>query len=1024
MGNGVKPIAQTYFKVSNIKHRQVKTSLDYSRDVFTYLKNAYTANGMYSISVNDLGQLVNEYKNDAGGKVNDRCLLKGLYKDGYSGVNCIANVPYLFFDIDVKDGKENTHLLDVEANQIIFDELVKVSVLVWRSNSGNGIAGVLYVPQLANYLEGQKDEHLTVGKAITEYLSQYLKVKTGIDAVTFDQAQSKFRQVRFLAEQKQPRRLNLNPIEFTYTIDEIVKEYTSGVIAYKPQDHRTQYGTAESQYNFDTDILNLMLQYGFTEVSRNSNTVRVKHNLSDSSTTGEVNLLENVYFNYSETLGGKTSYTPARIAQRFQFNNNYNEFRRHLNGLGHKEKHKPKDEVKEASRALKSILEAKPDEVTASKAIYKYCFDLQTLSDTKKRQFINDTCTRSEWQKYFIEYLKLRDYTIRYDRRFTIENWVSESLHDVLNYVDEYSKIILRAETGLGKSTAFIRDFHTHRPNSKILILAPLTVIVDQNRHEYGKTGVFLDGTSPRYEFDEAKVNGLVFATYEQGIKLLATTDFDYIVIDEVHQLFTANSFKRKVIEELTGYLENNKVIGLTGTPNAIFKEIGYKVIDVDIKKPIKTNVEVRYSNTKPYNIALSHLRSVQGKTLLRLNDIKGLEALKIQLVNLKLYKSSEILILHSDKTIKTSSDFKRLAHERCFSDKIRLVLTTSLIDEGLSINQDGFTDVVFLEASYSPRPEAVKQFFARFRNTDHNRKNYLYLRKKNDQTQGRLNPVWLYNSTLQGLKQEADIIDGHEVESTHNAVFSNEFFYYNDGAVNPYFLGYSVTTSLFSNFNARQFLEYLAINYNLKISINKQYECEEIPNTLDTEYRKAIKERIAGTWINSKDEVYQTLALHTQSNAIRNEVTISQIVINPDTESFIINNIKGFEKLYNQHKKLIQLDVDKPDNYLIDFKKQTLISQHKYSKAIILLTLSKTINEPKNKADVIAGNKVKQFAEWCRDKESFTYNQMIRKLTELRIYKSRENVYSQDMLFTVLEWYGLDAKQNTKTKVINVSSK
>src|SRR5690554_6081687 len=218
MSKGIKPIVQTYYEFSEVKHREVKSQLSYKDEVFMYLLNRGTYKGMQKISLESFEQLINKYKNAKGGKEKDRCLMKGLYKGGFRGEHCFKNVPYLFFDIDVKnteDKKENVHLLDPEANQKIFDELKKVSVICWRSKSKNGIAGVLYVPQLAKYLEQESKLHLQAGKQITTYLSEYLYKATGVEHVKFDSKQSVFRQLRDFAEQTTERKLSYKPSELT-----------------------------------------------------------------------------------------------------------------------------------------------------------------------------------------------------------------------------------------------------------------------------------------------------------------------------------------------------------------------------------------------------------------------------------------------------------------------------------------------------------------------------------------------------------------------------------------------------------------------------------------------------------------------------------------------------------------------------------------------------------------------------------------------------------------------------------------
>ena len=128
MSNGIKPVVQTYLEVTEVKHSIAKKALDYSVKSFTYLQSVHHAKGMNLISVNDLKQLVNAYSNADGGKLKDRCLLKGLFKEGFSGKNCYAGAPYLFIDIDVKEN-ENAHLLHPETNQRFFNELKKVCVI-------------------------------------------------------------------------------------------------------------------------------------------------------------------------------------------------------------------------------------------------------------------------------------------------------------------------------------------------------------------------------------------------------------------------------------------------------------------------------------------------------------------------------------------------------------------------------------------------------------------------------------------------------------------------------------------------------------------------------------------------------------------------------------------------------------------------------------------------------------------------------------------------------------------------------
>ena len=1019
MGNGKKPVVQTYYEISHIKHKPIKKPLDQTEKVFTLLKNSMTYKGMYGIGLKELEQRINGYKDKKGEKNNNNGLLKGLYKGGFSGVHNVKAAPYIFYDVDVKNTtkkKENTHLMDVKANNTIYDELEKISVISWRSNSGKGMAGVLYVPQICQYDNSKKDLHLKAGEAITGYVSQYLESLTDVDRVTFDNAQSKFRQVRLLAYQHSYKReLNPEPFEFTYEVTKKEKTNKAGVPVYQSTNHKPAYGTIQSQFNTDNDILPLMLNNGFSIVSDTGHKVRVKHITSESSTTGEVDKSQNVYFNYSETLGGKTSFTPSNIVCEFEYLGNYRAFYKYLRGLGYKEKTKTQAEIKSVSKGLKHELRNVKDGQHACGIIFKYCYDLQTSTDEVKKQFIKENCPRTEFEKYFFEYLKLTDYEIQYDKNFTIKEYVSDALKDVLNFADKHHKVILKAETGKGKTTAFIRDLHKHRPHARILILEPLTIIVNQAEKEYRNKAIFLTGDSPMDAHKEAINKNMVIATYEQGIKQLKASKFDYVIIDEVHQLLTANGFKRDVIAELTPHLTGNKVIGLTGTLQQIYTSLGYKLINVESKQQEKTEIEVRYSNLRPFDICLNHLKTVTGKTMIRLNEITTIKSLIRQVVENKLYKKSEILFLHSTKEVKQSKDFKRLAHRRCFADNIKLVFTTSLIDEGLSIDQSGFTDVAFMETSYIPRPEPAKQFFARFRNKDTNRKNFLYLREKKNQNKTRFEPATEYSYNLKMLNDEVATLDKNDVLSTYKDLFSSDAYLYEDSTVNPFYLAYSVTSVLFMYFNAGQFLQFLETNYNLSFAINSDFDLPDVYHIEDTQFKKQLKRDIAGAWLNENGDVLNILAFHTQDKGIKANLTIQQKRSDPRLLQLVISNIKRFEKLYKCSLTLSSFGIEDPNTILIN--DDTLASDDHYKKELLMVKMEAVVFDPKNATDKKNKEKLTTFAVQCREKETLTSPKMFRMLKSLRVINHK--AYNEKMLFQVLEWFNLTVTKDKITGVI-----
>ena len=584
-------IAQTAYKVSNVSYSVAPQDLDYSETNITWLPNAYSANKTVSISVDNLEVRLNSYKKPKN-KKDSSGVLKGLFEGGFSGVHSVKSAPYLFYDIDVENSdkpEKNKHLLLPANNIKVFNELEKISILCWHSNSGYGIAGILYVPQIEQYTIDTADRHLIAGKHITYWLSKHLHNTTGIENVVFDSAQSKFRQVRYVADQQnRERKLNPRPYVFSYTSEVIEKKTPTGVATYRYSDNRQSENSIYSQFNKDNKILDVLLSNGFTVVGERGNKIRVKHHSSSAISSGFINIAENTYINFSSSFDNtvRRTFYPSHIVCKHQFNNDWYKFREHLYTQGYQDKSMSAEEIKCVSKSLKDELKTASNDVEANIIIFKHCFDLKHANSEVKRQFILENCTHPKYKQSFYTHLNFVDYKIRYDNELTIVNYVSEVLPNILDYADEHTKIICRAETGKGKTTAFVEYFHVYRPGKRILLLAPLTIIVDQQKRKYADIGVFLTGESDGFDHMKAMEANVVFSTYEQGLKHLEGHTFDYIIIDEVHQLLTANSFKAEVIADLTALFKDSKIIGLTGTPSAIFSTLDFKLLNVDVKSP------------------------------------------------------------------------------------------------------------------------------------------------------------------------------------------------------------------------------------------------------------------------------------------------------------------------------------------------------------------------------------------------------------------------------------------------------
>lgn len=947
-----KVVQITEYKASITHHSEnIKLALD--TPCFSEINNFYSNTKKKGVPIkqqltlNGLLERLNTIQEKLA-KNDSIAILKGLYKDGTSGEYCYEDTPFLFFDIDVKEN-ENPQLFVSFNNAEVFAKLQEIAVMVWRSNSGKGIAGILYVPQLVKISHADKIKHLEIGKAICEYIKTSLNVN-----VKFDNAQNKYRQVRYLANQSEKRFINQYPIAFNFDVTEVAKTSYAGIKQYRYDDNRAVCGSIEHKFNIDNNIQTALLDNGFTQIS----TDRYKHPRTNSSSTGATK--DNIFFNHSNSFSNYGVFTPFWLYLNISYEGDYKRFMVDLKAKGYQNELPEKKAFKEAKTVLLSKAEDR------GKQIFSACYNLQNAPYKSKIRFIEDNAKDEGEKLLFFEYLKIKPLAIEYDKIFPIESYVSEQIDKVLHYADTNGKIILTAETGTGKTTAIIEHFQKYRPNKRVIILMPLTAIVEQIKNKYPDI-VSLTGSSEPKEHTRAKTALIVICTYEQGYKHLSNPNtFDYVVIDEVHNLITANSYKHDAIRNLTSLLNTYCVIGLTGTTNLLFKSIGYKLVNVKKKDLKSVDVILRVDNRKPLQIALQHLQNANGKCIIRINSRSDADSLLTELVKLKIHKKNEILILNSDTHIKKGEDFKQLTSQGSFKDNIRLIITTSVIDEGLSIRQSGFTDAVFIETDYRPMPEAVKQFYARFRNEDVNRKNYYYYRQTNDQTLRSWNPYYAFSETEKNL-----IIDTERfnvTETDKKDIANTKYLYHEDNSVNRYALAYDIAKDFFGMMTKQEYVHFLEINYNINVIKDKNHIHTKHDLSESKEQKVKNNSLIASNWLNNNDEVLS--ALHFISDDWKLKKSIDSIGLQPDDDVYnlVSANLKVFEDLHNNSVRLENLGVVDVGIILIDKAKAKPVDKRNINRKIKLFENIDTIENPKTITDKKNKTKLESFIDEAKE--------------------------------------------------------
>ena len=887
-------------------------------------------------------------------------VLKGIYKGGTGGNFCKSNAPFLFYDIDVKNNerkKENTHLFDSKLNSDVYDYMKERSIFIFRSDSGYGMAGLLYVPYLENLLVDQKDLHKTIGNNITHELSLAIKEETGI-WVDFDTSQSTFRQPRHTAVQKEKVEINESPkqIDISVSYEDEVSFYN--VPAYKFTQGSTASGSIPYQYNENTRIEDVLEDCGFVNVGGN----RYLHPSSSSDSTGIVNEDTNTFYSFSASFGGGL-FTPFTLIAHCH-NKSFSEVNEDLKKQGYQYIPINQSEVDIAVETLNN-------QTLGSEDIFVLCDPLKSLSVKDKHALVNRLTVDELTLNHVYKYLQFKDLRIKYKYQCTFEKYVGEVIGEIIDQLEPNSRTCILADTGCGKTTAIVKYFKDIA-HTKVMFLVPLQAIAWQIESKYDIP--CLTGNSDPAMHSRAKKANIVVATYEQGVKYLGDISYDYIVIDEVHNLITANSYKEEVISKLNYCLETtkSKAIGLTGTPSNIFNAIGYDLIKAESTASSKTEVIERFTSFSGYQVIISHVLQNEGKMIFRYNDKDELKDAKKELCANQGYDESEILVLEASEKVKSSYEFKTLLTENRFSDKVRIVLTTSVIDEGISIHQEGFTNIVFIDVSSDIiRPEPMTQFFARVRNKDLNRKNYLYRRNRKSNWVQNFEEREYFEQVLEGLKDNK--ISHH---GSYSDILNNNIFYYLDTLeVNKPYLGYYITNKTFENFTPFEFDTYLEQNYNLVVTVDENYK----PRNIDVAKVKASKEekalKLCSTWLADFETIIAMLRCHSGDKEIRTKLSNESPNINEDVADFVIENLKRYERTYKNYERLTAIGVE-PNEILLDKKK--LRSGQSVNNKLFLLESLALIEKPRNEQEVKRKEKLLAFIESTISLKEFSKQQLI----------------------------------------------
>ena len=266
------------------------------------------------------------------------------------------------------------------------------------------------------------------------------------------------------------------------------------------------------------------------------------------------------------------------------------------------------------------------------------------------------------------------------------------------------------APTGAGKNFAICNI--AKRLGQRVILLVPYTMNVRQTVTEYGfDSPISIRDSIFNQEDPNSKYH--IVSTYD-SLGILMESGIDpskyILVIDEYHNFVIQSSFRNRAIlnvEKSLPYFK--KIITITGTPEGVIFN-NYESIKLSpVNQNEKTKVHIIKYKGELLDAVLAHIQISQhkGKIVIFRNDKTDLEYLNDVLR--KCHRHSEILT--SDE--KDGIDYKAIANEQKIRSNVEILLTTSVISDGVNIHNEDIVAVYFLEVEDMTM---YRQFYRRFR--------------------------------------------------------------------------------------------------------------------------------------------------------------------------------------------------------------------------------------------------------------------------------------------------------------------
>lgn len=281
-------------------------------------------------------------------------------------------------------------------------------------------------------------------------------------------------------------------------------------------------------------------------------------------------------------------------------------------------------------------------------------------------------------------------------KELIVDNYCSEAMGDILEFIEKDGLKCIIANPGLGKSVMVTKIAQ----QKKTLFLAPTIAIATQMADEYfaetkGKYATLLCSNVDGYVCNVKQDSNLVIAVYDSLVKAV-TLGFNLkeyaIFVDEVHQTVLATTYRQSAIDTMEALIGKN-YISLTATPYSLVAEDFSHILHIksrnDKTRTIKFYEKDKYINTKQY---VNHIASqVKGKCIILCNN--GNSAKEVAMI---LGENGRKCLVVDAQTNKSSRE--KIVKSKHFPKDIDTIITTEALSDGVSLYDRDITDMILMK--------------------------------------------------------------------------------------------------------------------------------------------------------------------------------------------------------------------------------------------------------------------------------------------------------------------------------------